>query len=92
MGIDENDIDRFKKDNEDKINRAAQQAKAALGKDGEAIDSMLKDKNRLNQLLKLVSKDDFDKISSALDDPQLVNKILANPKARENLKKILGEK
>ena len=56
------------------------------------LDDLLKDKDRLRQLLKFVSKEDLDKFSTVLDDPALIQQILSSEKAMANIRKILGDK
>ena len=81
MKYDDEMLEKFRRDNQEKFDRAAAQAKQTL-----------KDKDRLKQLLKFVSKEDLDKFSTVLDDPALIQQILSSEKAMANIRKILGDK
>lgn len=92
MKRDDDALEQFKQKNQEKISRAAEQAKQALGRDAALVDGLLKDRARLEQMLKFVSKEDLDKFSAVLDDPALLQQILSSDKAMANIRKILGDK
>lgn len=92
MKYDDEMLEKFRRVNQEKFDRAAAQAKQTLGRDAAVLDDLLKDKDRLKQLLKFVSKEDLDKFSTVLDDPALIQQILSSEKAMANIRKILGDK
>ena len=52
MKYDDEMLEKFRRDNQEKFDRAAAQAKQTLGRDAAVLDDLLKDKDRLKQLLK----------------------------------------
>lgn len=92
MAINEKDINEFKSKNQDKIKMAANMARNTLGKDADKLTAMLSDKETLNKFASSLSKNDLEKISKVLDNPEMLKQILTNEKTKESLKKMMGEK
>lgn len=81
--------EKFKSENEENIKTAAQTAKEALGEDAQAYAEML-DNEKVQSMFAMLSEKDMEKVNAVVNNPELIKKILSSPKARENLKKILG--
>ena len=90
MAVNNNLWEKFKEENLNNLNSAASRAKEVLGQDAPNFQSLLNNEN-LSALFSNLSPADMEKLSLILKNPELINKILASPKARENLKKILGK-
>ncbi len=89
--MNSNSWEKFKSENEENINMAVQSAKEVLGEDAEQYQSFLQNNEALKSMFSMLSPKDMEKVNTVIKDPQLIKKILSSPKARENLKKILGK-
>lgn len=87
----DNTWEKFKKDNEENLKTAAKEAKEALGEDADMYAQMLNNTDKLQSMFSMLSAQDMDKLNTVINNPELIKKILSSPKARENLKKILGK-
>lgn len=87
----QNSWEKFKAENEDNLKTAARTAKEALGEDADMFTQMLGNTDTLQSMFSMLSPQDMDKLNTVINNPELIKKILASPKARENLKKILGK-
>ncbi len=83
--------EKFKTENKDNLKEAADKAKEALGDDAEVYAQMLNNTDKLQSMFSMLSSQDMEKLNAVINNPELIKKILASPKARENLKKILSK-
>ena len=84
-------LDRFRRENADRIEDAAARMKEELGIAPEKIDRIVSEKEQIGALLDGLSEKDFTRLRQVMDDPQILDKVLSSKKARENLSRILGE-
>lgn len=83
-------FEKFKSENSADLSRASQIAQNALGADAQKLESMLNNNTDFaNNIMSMLSEEDMDNLSRIIKNPQLLNKILSSPKARENLKKLM---
>ena len=86
----ENSWEKFKSENEENLKTAAETARDALGNDAEIYANAL-NSEKVQSMFSMLSDKDMEKVNAVMNNPELIRKILSSPKARENLKKILGK-
>ena len=81
-----------KKIDDASLERAIKTAQQVLGaKESAKIEKMFKDKSQLEKMTQSLSQKDLETVNGVLSNPEMLKKILSTPKAREGLKKFLGE-
>lgn len=85
-------IKKMKTENPEKLKKAAQTVKAILGDKAKGLDALLNDDNALNELSKKISPSDLGKITSLIDNPEMLKILLSSEKAKEGLKKFFENK
>lgn len=84
-------IDGIKKENPEKLKAAAEVIKNALGPKAKGLEALLSDDKALKELTKKMSPNDLSKLGKLLDNPEMLKMMLSSDKAKEGLKKMLGE-
>ncbi len=83
--------EKFAKENKESLNAAAKEAKEALGAEAAEYADILSNNEALKSAFSSLSPKDMEKLTAVINNPELIKRILSSPKARENLKKILGK-
>ncbi len=84
-------LERFRIENENTLKDTAKKICDDLGEDGNKINSLLQDKDKISAMVNGLSDSDFNKLKQVMDNPQILQMILSSEKAKKNLAKILGE-
>ncbi len=85
-------IKKLKTENPEKLRKAAQTVKAILGDKADGLDALIKDDKALNELSQKISPNDLEKITSLVDNPEMLKLLLSSDKAKESLKKFFKNK
>ncbi len=81
----DNFFDKLNNENPEKVTKASEVIKQALGEDFN-IKEMMKNSNMKNKFNLRLSEGDKKKIAALINNPELLKLILSNPKAKEGLK------
>lgn len=82
--------DEFRMANAEDIKKASQTAGNIL-KDDDMLSSIPQNDKLAQTLFGMLNDNDKDKLTQIIKNPEIMENILKSPKARENLKKLMGK-
>lgn len=85
-------IKKMKAEKPEKLKIAAQTVKAMLGDKASGLDALLNNDKALNELAKKISPNDLGKITSLIDNPEMLKALLSSDKAKKGLKNFFENK
>lgn len=72
------------------LSRASRILKQKLGSDFNDISTAVSGSENAMKLFSMLSEKDLEKLNMLIKNPEIMEAVLSSPKARENLKKLLG--